>query len=93
MSEEGAAKLEQCQGHVDGFLYHEGVINHEYAPPGQTLTKVYIIKVLCRLRDAIRRKQQHFWANCDWQNITLPRSVRSPTAQIWLSATSGFSES
>jgi hypothetical protein len=59
--------LEQCQGHVDGFLYHEGVIHHEYAPSGQTLTKMYIIKVLCQLRDAIRRKQQHFWANGYWQ--------------------------
>jgi hypothetical protein len=33
-SEEGAAKLEPRQGHVDGFFYHEGVVHHEYAPPG-----------------------------------------------------------
>jgi hypothetical protein len=26
-----------------------------------------------------------------WQNITLPRSVSPPTAQIWLPATSGLS--
>ena len=28
-----------------------------------------------------------------WQNITSPRSVSTPTAQIWLSVTSGFSQS
>jgi len=28
-----------------------------------------------------------------WQNITSPRSVSPPTAQIWLPATSGFSQS
>jgi len=28
-----------------------------------------------------------------WQSITLPRSVSPPRAQIWLRATSGFSQS
>jgi len=28
-----------------------------------------------------------------WQIITSPMSVSSPTAQIWLPATSGFSQS
>ena len=49
------------------FFCHEGVIHHEYAPPGQTLTKEYYIKVLRRLRDAIRRKRPQFWASGDWQ--------------------------
>ena len=48
------------------FFYHKGVIHHEYAPPGQTLTKEYYIEVLHRLRDAIRRKWQ-FWVIGDWQ--------------------------
>jgi len=34
MPEEGAEKLEQSQGHVDGFLNHKGVFQQEYAPPG-----------------------------------------------------------
>ena len=35
------------------FFYHEDV--HKYAS-GQTITKEYYIKVLCRLRDAVRSK-------------------------------------
>jgi len=40
------------------FSDHEGVVHHEYAPPGQTITKDYYIEVLHRLRDALRRKRQ-----------------------------------
>ena len=31
----------------------EGVVHHEYAPPGQTINKKYGLNVLCWLRDAI----------------------------------------
>ena len=69
MSEEGATKPEQREGHVDCFFFdHEGVFHHEYAPPGQTITKDYYIEVLCRLRDAVRRKQQQLWASGDWHH-------------------------
>jgi hypothetical protein len=57
MPKEGAAKSEQRQGHVDGFLSHESIVHKEYAPPGQTITKEYYITVLCQVTDAIRRKQ------------------------------------
>ena len=49
------------------FSNHEGVVHHEYAPPVQTITKEYYIKVLWQLRDAVRRKQPQFWASGDWQ--------------------------
>ena len=49
------------------FFDHEGVVHHEYAPPGQTITKDYYIEILCRLRDAVRRKRQQNWASGDWQ--------------------------
>jgi len=48
------------------FFDHEGVVYHEYAPPGQTITKDYYIEVLRRLRDAVRRKRQQLWASGDW---------------------------
>ena len=48
------------------FFDHEGFVNHEYAPPGQTVTKDYYIEVLCWLRDAVRRKRQQIWASGDW---------------------------
>ena len=72
MSEEGAAKSEQRQDHIDFlfiyfFIYHEGVIHHEYAPLGRTFTKEYYVEVLHQLRDAIRRKWPQFWASGDWQ--------------------------
>ena len=42
------------------FFDHEGVVHHEYTPPGQTITKDYYIEVLLWLRDAVRRKRQQF---------------------------------
>ena len=69
MSEEGTAKLEQCQGHVDifFFFFHEGVVHQKYAPPGQTITKEYYIAVLCQVTDAVRRKRPQLWESGDWQ--------------------------
>ena len=49
------------------FFYHGGVVHHEYAPPGQTITKEYYIKVLLWLRYAVRRKRSQLWASGDWQ--------------------------
>ena len=43
-----------------------------------------------------RRSACPFYSSCAgffWQNITSPSSVSPPTAQIWLPATSGFSQS
>ena len=48
-------------------LPHDGVIHHEYAPPGRTLTNEYYLEVLRWLRDAIRRKWPQFWARGDQQ--------------------------
>jgi len=48
------------------FSNHEGVVHHEYAPPGQKINKDYYIEVLRRLRDALRRKRQQLWASGDW---------------------------
>ena len=48
------------------FSDHDGVVHHEYAPPGQTITKEYYIKFLPRLRDAVRRKRPQLWVSGDW---------------------------
>ena len=47
------------------FFYYEGVVHHEYAPPGQTINKEYYVQILKRLREAVRRKRPHFWSSCD----------------------------
>ena len=51
--EEGAAKSQQDQGHINVFFYWEGLVHHEYASPGQTINKEYYLNVLHWLRDAI----------------------------------------
>ena len=39
------------------FFDSSGVVHHEYAPHGTTITKEYYQEVLRRLRDAVRRKR------------------------------------
>ena len=49
------------------FLNSRGVVHHEYAPQGQTIIKEYYEGVLCRLCNAVRRKQPDLWATKTWQ--------------------------
>ncbi|PNF21592.1 hypothetical protein B7P43_G12727 [Cryptotermes secundus] len=49
------------------FFDSHGVVHHEYAPQGQTITKEYYQEVLRRLRDAVRRKRLDLWAAKSWQ--------------------------
>ena len=37
--QEGAAKLQQDQDHVNCVFDWEAVVNHEYATPGQTINE------------------------------------------------------
>ena len=39
------------------FFIFRGIVHHEYAPEGQTINKEYYLEVLCRLRDAVRKKR------------------------------------
>ena len=52
---------------VDRFLDSRGVVHHEYAPQGQTVTKQYYEGVLCRLRNAVRSKRPDLCAAESWQ--------------------------
>lgn len=48
------------------FFDQQGIVHHEYAPQGQTITKEYYVQVLTRLRDAVRRKRPLLHATRDW---------------------------
>jgi len=52
------------------FLDSPGVVHHEYAPQGQTVTKHYYEGVLRRLRNALRRKRPDLWAENLGSSIT-----------------------
>ena len=63
--EEGLAKLQQDQDHVN-CVFDWGVVHHEYAPPDLTINKEYYINVLHQLKDAMGQKQPQLWATSDW---------------------------
>ncbi|GFU77050.1 uncharacterized protein TNCV_3729161 [Trichonephila clavipes] len=46
------------------FLDADGIVNHEYAPQGQT--KEFYLNVMRRLREAVRRKRLVLWASSRW---------------------------
>ncbi|KAJ4445144.1 hypothetical protein ANN_06945 [Periplaneta americana] len=48
------------------FFDVRGIVHHEYAPEGQTVTKEYYHDVLWRLRDAVRRKRPDMWTANNW---------------------------
>ena len=85
MSEEGTAKTKECQGHVDGFFFFHDGVHHKHAPPGQTIIKEFYIKVLRRLRDAVRRKQAQLWASGDWRLC-----LNSAPTCLFFSSCAGF---
>ena len=48
------------------FFDASEVVHHEYLPEGSTMNQTYCIKVLKRLRNAIRRKRPELWRSGDW---------------------------
>ena len=57
-AKESTAGPQQRQSFVDRVFRLPWVVHHEYAPQGQTVTKEYYKRVLCRLRNAVRRKDR-----------------------------------
>ena len=45
------------------FFDIDGVVHHEFVPPGQTVNGHFYVQVLQSLRDAVRRK----WRDDKWQ--------------------------
>jgi hypothetical protein len=43
----------------------EGVVHHEYAPDGQTITKEFYVEVLRSLRESVRPKRPEKWLDGD----------------------------
>lgn len=52
---------------LTAFFDSSGLVHHEYAPHGTTITKEYYQEVLRRLRDAVRRKRPDLWATGSWK--------------------------
>jgi len=48
------------------FFDSEGIVNHEYAPDGETINKKFYMEVLRRLRESVRRKRPEKWRDGDW---------------------------
>ncbi|XP_070395471.1 histone-lysine N-methyltransferase SETMAR-like [Dermacentor albipictus] len=47
---------------LSAFFDSRGVVHHEFAPQGQTITTECYRDVLRRLRDALRRKKPELWS-------------------------------
>jgi hypothetical protein len=45
------------------FFDYRGIVQHSYAPEGQTINKEYYLEVICHLSDAVRRKRPGLWAS------------------------------
>ena len=66
-AKERTAGPQQRQGFFDRVLDSRGVVHHEYAPQGQTITKEYYKGILGRLCNAVRSKRPDLWAAKTWQ--------------------------
>jgi transposase len=48
------------------FFDWKGVVHHEFVPRGETVNKEFYLKVMKRLREAVRRKRPEAWTNKTW---------------------------
>jgi hypothetical protein len=53
--------LQQCQVHVDHFFNIQGIIQKEFAPPGQTINGKFYCEVLKWVKEGIQRKRPDKW--------------------------------
>ena len=57
----------KCEGDVDRFfLDWKGIVHHEFVPRGEIVNKEFYLKVMKRLREAVRRKRPEVWTNKTW---------------------------
>ena len=49
------------------FFDPHGIVDHKYAPEGQTINKEYYLEILRRLCDAVQRKWPDMWTGNNWQ--------------------------
>ena len=48
------------------FFDYNGIVHHEFLPPGCTVNKEYYLQILRNLREAIRRKRPELWRDNSW---------------------------
>jgi len=48
------------------FFDIRGIVHYEFVPNGQTVSQVYYLEVLERLRENVRRKRPELFANSSW---------------------------
>src|SRR5215469_3884082 len=56
----------KCEGDVDFFFDWKGIVHHEFVLRGETVNKEFYLKVMKRLREAVRRKSPEAWTNKTW---------------------------
>jgi len=56
----------KCEGDVESFFYWKGIVHHEFVLRGETVNKEFYLKVMKRLREAVRRKTPEAWTNKTW---------------------------
>jgi len=48
------------------FFDWKGIVHHKFVPRGETVNKEFYLKVMKRLREAMRRKRPEAWTNKIW---------------------------
>src|SRR5215469_3422364 len=48
------------------FFDWKGIVHHEFVARGETVNKEFYLKVMKRLREAVRRKRPEAWTNKTW---------------------------
>jgi len=48
------------------FFDANGIVHSEFVPNGRTVNQAFYLKVLKRLRDAVRRKRPELWQSGEW---------------------------
>jgi len=66
------------------FFDIDGVVHHEFVPPGQTVNGHFYVQVLQRLRDAVRRKRRDKWQEEWFLHHDNPSSHTSLVVQQFL---------
>ena len=63
-------KARQCRSNVKVMLIFffdwKDIVHHEFVPRGETVSKEFYLKVMKRLREAVRRKRPEAWTKKTW---------------------------
>jgi len=65
-TKEGTPGAKQNKGYVTAIFLFEGIVNHEYAPNGQTINKEFYMEVLRHLHESVCQKRLENWQDGDW---------------------------